>query len=103
MENNEKIDSLIKFVVTEYEKMKGSAHAHRIAYIAHKTIDNIFNLMIEEENMTTKEQEVTYVHEIEQKIIEALLTQPKEKATTEYIDILKQEFENSEIRYGLKD
>jgi DNA-binding transcriptional regulator YhcF (GntR family) len=96
------IDPIIKFALEQFEKMPGSAHAYRIARIAHHTVNRAFTLILDEDNIENIEQEREYIHEVEKRVIDALLAHSK-KATPEYIEVLKQEFENSEIRYGLKD
>ncbi len=95
-------EPIIKFALEQFEKMPGSAHAYRIARVAHNTVNRAFNLILDEENIENLEQEKEYVHEVEKRVIDALLAYST-KATPEYIEVLKQEFENSEIRYGLKD
>jgi hypothetical protein len=97
-----KVDSVIAMAVDEYKTRRGSAHAYRIAVkiVAAKVVKEAHSLGSFKDGLSkTPEEEVVFIHDVEDKIISALKAAG---AKDDYIEVLRQEFIDSEKKYKLK-
>jgi hypothetical protein len=96
------IQPLIDMALEEFSTHPGTAHAHRIAVkiVAAKIVKNAHSLGSYKDGLSeTPEQETVFTHDVEEMIISAL---KEVGAKDDYIEVLRQEFIDSEKKYKLK-